>query len=1184
MADDITLTVRVRDLTRGDFNRLDNQLDRMRRSLQGVNRSTQSAGSHSQRLGNDLNTLSNRFRQLQQSGSMSRRELNALRNTLTGMSRSALNAAHSGEITQRNYRLLDGEIRSLQHQLNYLGRGLDDNTNRLRRHNNTVNTTVRTVNGMVRSINTTNRTIAGNTRYINTTTRTFGQLGDGLNQVAGDGKFLGGVFSHMRQKLIGLAVVLTATLLPTIGALAPMLVGLGAVGGAAALVFKDMAKEAKKLKPAFDEWKKIASAAVMPKFKRSLDDIEKAMTNLNPVIKIGGDAFGTLIEKMSKGLSSAKFQKLLVENSRMGSKWVLEFAASLGKFTTAFLEFGTKSKPALDAWQELLGGFLDTGLPGMFKELEQGTGGSSKFLSGLASLINESLLPGLGRLFGSFMMTFGPMLGNLLKIAGKLIDAITIAFEGLMTVSKPLMDGLSNGFKGIGSALSPLKGAVEDFGIANYKALSIGLSVAKDLVSVVGGALLEAFTSTFGSDMGMSGFKNGLTDFSGWVEDNQAVIRQAFLDIASVIIDMVTVGVQMLPLLTDAFVAMANTVIQITGTMIHAMAATFGDLPIIGDKFKDAAKGFDESVGTWGEKLSALQGDVHEFSDKATAGLSRAKVVLDVKQAEESLAYVKQQLQDPELTKERRAELTADQSRAEEALRVAKDQLRQFDGQRTSADVEANTTPFFGSMAAARRAQIRPKSVKVNANTSGFLNAIQNITNKVLGTSYINVQMRRVEENNAPAFSANGNLFRSFANGGTERHEAQMAPAGSWRVWGEPETGGESYIPLGPSKRPRSKRIAEQTVGILGGRIEWFAKGGVTKAEKEARKEARGDLTLSYFGKMAGFKKDEFIHALGLPESLSALVDNLNKWRSVIKKATHGATEQRLLGTLSVGGKALIKYEKQLTAVNKSLEKAKDKLSELKQAATQLKDSVKQGIISELNLTRSANADDSQVTLNTIMSQMTADSARAGQFESSMAQLKKMGFSGRILEQIAAAGVEGGGLETATALLGASPEQIKQMNTMNQSIRQSADDTGDIAAEALYGAGIKAAEGFVKGLEKQKKHLERQMTQLAEYLEKAIKKALGIKSPSKVMEKLGSYTAEGFGIGIEKNARPRNAISNMMAVVPSRPVSAPVKTASGAPMIIHLSLGGKDLGEVIIDPLRKAVSHRGGNVQVVLGS
>ncbi|MFD3516332.1 hypothetical protein [Streptomyces sp. NPDC058657] len=71
---------------------------------------------------------------------------------------------------------------------------------------------------------------------------------------------------------------------------------------------------------------------------------------------------------------------------------------------------------------------------------------------------------------------------------------------------------------------------------------------------------------------------------------------------------------------------------------------------------------------------------------------------------------------------------------------------------------------------------------------------------------------------------------RRFAEG-AENHVAQIAPGGTWRVWAEPETEGEGYVPLAPSKRPRSRAITEEIVRRLGGDpagIAWHADGAVT--------------------------------------------------------------------------------------------------------------------------------------------------------------------------------------------------------------------------------------------------------------------------------------------------------------------------------------------------------------------
>ncbi len=75
---------------------------------------------------------------------------------------------------------------------------------------------------------------------------------------------------------------------------------------------------------------------------------------------------------------------------------------------------------------------------------------------------------------------------------------------------------------------------------------------------------------------------------------------------------------------------------------------------------------------------------------------------------------------------------------------------------------------------------------------------------------------------------ADGSILDFYADGGTrESHVAQIAPAGAWRVWAEPETGGEAYIPFAPSKRSRSRQIALEAVNRLGG-VAAFADGGTS--------------------------------------------------------------------------------------------------------------------------------------------------------------------------------------------------------------------------------------------------------------------------------------------------------------------------------------------------------------------
>ena len=105
-----------------------------------------------------------------------------------------------------------------------------------------------------------------------------------------------------------------------------------------------------------------------------------------------------------------------------------------------------------------------------------------------------------------------------------------------------------------------------------------------------------------------------------------------------------------------------------------------------------------------------------------------------------------------------------------------------------------------------------------------------------------------------------------YANGGSkEQHKAQIARGGEWRIWAEPETGGESYIPLAKSKRKRSTQILAKTADIFGlsvvdkkgelvkpgtssqvapARAQYFADGGITA--KEIRSFVEGARVRGY--------------------------------------------------------------------------------------------------------------------------------------------------------------------------------------------------------------------------------------------------------------------------------------------------------------------------------------------------
>lgn len=360
-----------------------------------------------------------------------------------------------------------------------------------------------------------------------------------------------------------------------------------------------------------------------------------------------------------------------------------------------------------------------------------------------------------------------------------------------------------------------------------------------------------------------------------------------------------------------------------------------------------------------------------------------------------------------------------------------------------------------------------------------------------------------------------------------------------------------------------------------------FARGGrVSKSEREARRGAAGDLTISHFGRKAGFSTTEFEAALGSPSDIKALVSAMNQWRGIIKKASHGDTERRLLRALDSAGKGLIKHEKSLAKVNSALEKAKDKLDGLKQAAAQMRDSVASGIRGAGNITGLAG-ENGRVTVGGILGHLGATKDQAQAFAGALGTLKKRGLNKGILADIANAGLEGGGLKTAEALMGASKSDIGLMNKLQGQIASSAKKAGTVTADAMYGAGLKAAEGLVKGLEKRKHSLEKVMEHAASALEKAIRKALHISSKRAsggIVGAAGGGARSGLTLvgeqGPELVRVPYG--SRVYSNPDSRRMAAGWGGGSQRPIELVINLDGRTVARQIFDPLRGEVRDRGG--------
>lgn len=153
------------------------------------------------------------------------------------------------------------------------------------------------------------------------------------------------------------------------------------------------------------------------------------------------------------------------------------------------------------------------------------------------------------------------------------------------------------------------------------------------------------------------------------------------------------------------------------------------------------------------------------------------------------------------------------------------DTITLADGSTGFIQVNANTlAAITGIVFAANTAGQQKPVMNIGANTSAVDRAAGAYNGRVLATSFIDIVQRITGVNQAPAgirkadgTFADGGIAIAYANGGVrEDHRAQIVPAGTNRLFAEPETGGEAYIPLHSAKRTRSLGILDTVAQRFG--------------------------------------------------------------------------------------------------------------------------------------------------------------------------------------------------------------------------------------------------------------------------------------------------------------------------------------------------------------------------------
>ena len=191
------------------------------------------------------------------------------------------------------------------------------------------------------------------------------------------------------------------------------------------------------------------------------------------------------------------------------------------------------------------------------------------------------------------------------------------------------------------------------------------------------------------------------------------------------------------------------------------------------------------------------------------------------------------------------------------------------------------------------------------------------------------------------------------------------------------------------------------------------------------------------------------------------------------------------------------------------------------------------------------------VSGETIRRGLAAAAGQIREFIGRINVLRKKGLSKDLLAQIIGMGPEAG-LEFANVLSRQSSESLREINRLQGQINKASTDLGKLSADALFDAGKQSGRGFLAGLAGQRKQIEQLMLSIAKSMQQAIRKALGIKSPSTVMAEVGRQSTLGVAVGlIDQLPAVKKAMGGISRTIsagiaaPGLPVSASAGSRSG---------------------------------------
>lgn len=347
-------------------------------------------------------------------------------------------------------------------------------------------------------------------------------------------------------------------------------------------------------------------------------------------------------------------------------------------------------------------------------------------------------------------------------------------------------------------------------------------------------------------------------------------------------------------------------------------------------------------------------------------------------------------------------------------------------------------------------------------------------------------------------------------------------------------------------------------------------------------------------------------HVKGVTKSLR---DESKKVRETAR--AYDALVTKYQETEAAGTAAYDAIIDRLDTANEAVARAKEVVADF--AASVKGKAVDFGSIIGLGERKNEAGDQVATTTATLLEDLRARAAQVGQWAATIRNLVASGLNQTSLQQLLAAGVEGG-LATATAIQEGGAAAISEINVLTADIAAQGTALGDQTAQQFYGEGVRSAqavadgiaaeayqsqvatanmlaaiqveidttgnrlntqmlrlgnhavEGLVDGLTKGD-GAKRAARKLAREIKEEVKEALGIRSPSRVFREFGKQTAMGLVLGMDDQQRRVKAAANRMVGATQVPVpnvgAAMAGVNGGAALAVRVFIGERELTDIV---------------------